>query len=76
MAKKFQNRESAEAFVDSLTLMGIREMLIDMLVNQPEPIKPIPITEEQLALHFRIIGLNENRGRPKGSTKKQEPELL
>lgn len=65
MAKRFQTRESAEAFVDSLTLMGIREMLIDMLVNQPEPPRKIPVTEELLWEHFRIIGKDENRGRPK-----------
>jgi len=63
--KKFQTRESAEAFVDSLTLMGIREMLIDLLVNQQEPPKKIAITEESLWEHFRIIGKDENRGRPK-----------
>lgn len=74
--RKFQSRESVEAFVDSLTLMGLRETLIDLLLNYPEPPKQIPITQEAFEEHFRIIGLNENRGRPKGSTKKQEPELL
>lgn len=63
--KSFKTRESAEAFVDSLTLPALRETLINLLINIPDPIKPIPITEEQFALHFRIIGKDENRGRPR-----------
>ena len=64
--KKFKSREAAEAFVDSLTMMGVKSMLIDFLVAEPEPqVKKISMTEEQFNEHFRLIGVNENRGRPR-----------
>ena len=66
--KKFKTREAAEAWVDSLTLVGIREALVELLLEPQEPqVKKISISEQQFAEHFRLIGVGETRGRKKKS---------
>lgn len=75
MAKKIKTREEAEEFVSRLTLAGAHNLLVELLMQQ-EDIQPIPITQEQLTQHFRIIGIRadgevQRRGRPK-----KEPELI
>lgn len=70
--KKFNNRESAGEFVDTLSLKELRELTIDLLIereNAPK-FKPITISQEEFNLHFRISGVRddgklETRGRPR-----------
>lgn len=66
--KKFQTREAAGAFVDTLSVINLRELTIDLLLEREAVIQPkkLPLTREQFEAHFRILGENgETRGRPK-----------
>ena len=67
MAKKFQTRESALAFIDTIPLFTLRQLTADLLMESREK---ITITEEQFKEHFKIRGQKEDgteekRGRPK-----------
>lgn len=72
MIKKFRTREEAGAFFDSLNLPTLRALFIDLIFELQSTYQPkrIPITEEQLATYFKVIGKKEDgseekRGRPK-----------
>ena len=69
--KRFNTREEAERYVDTLPLLTLRDMLIECLA-EPEPLrlKPIAISEEEFRAHFRLTGVREDgkletRGRPR-----------
>lgn len=71
MRQRFKTREEAERYVDTLPLLALRDMLIEILC-EPEPLrqKPIAISEEEFRAHFRLTGVREDgkfetRGRPR-----------
>lgn len=75
---KFKTREEAEAFVDKQPLSNLRYLMVELLMEQQQPVKKVSITEEQLKCFFKITGVAqdggaEKRGRPK---KKNENSLF
>lgn len=62
--KKFRNAEAAAQYVDSLPLSALRSLAIELLTEDTNPVKRIPISEEMFNQHFRLIG-TDNRGRPR-----------
>ena len=64
--------EATHYLMNNYPVTQIAELLADLLLSDYQPVKPIIISEEDFAQHFRIKGITadgiaEKRGRPLGS---------
>lgn len=73
--------EATQYLMNNYPVTQIAESLADLLLSDYQPVKPIIISEEDFAQHFRIKGITadgtaENRGRPKKEKPNDDPQLI
>lgn len=73
--------EATHYLMNNYPVTQIAESLADLLLSDYQPVKPIIISEEDFAQHFRIKGITadnqvERRGRPKKEKPNDDPQLI